>query len=156
MNEEEEDFICYLQRNFSTVKINQTDGTFDRFSETQILMPLSDLMMKKSEGQLADAEKRFMEAQTELGDRFDLRLIETRSFILVSFGSLAKTEFMEADLMERFMTAFGYLKNYLVIWATNSEPDALGEETRIGRRPKNVILLKWTPIRVLLGRHLRC
>lgn len=76
--------------------------------------------------------------------------LELRSFILVSFGSLAKVEFMKEDILQRFFDAFEKLP-YLVVWQTNSERDKLFSIIPKAKVPKNVYLLKWAPIQILLG-----
>ncbi|KAL6732057.1 hypothetical protein Aduo_002859 [Ancylostoma duodenale] len=69
-------------------------------------------------------------------------------FILVTFGSLAKAEYISLDIAKKIISAFSR-SPYKVIWQTNSKLDSL-EWTRNVTIPENVLLTRWAPIKEML------
>lgn len=114
-------------------------------------------------------EKRYKQTQLEFPN-FDLNLIENKSFILVSFGSVAKVifflinkfdlntffnlkfkvEFMPKKLLNIFFLNFEK-SDYNIIWQTNSDPSKilLGLRKRL---PSNIFMYHWLPLKILLGK----
>lgn len=80
----------------------------------------------------------------------DLSALEHRQFILVSFGSLAKVEFMDVEILWRFFDAFKNVP-YLILWQTNSKQEKIFNIISKELVPANVYLMNWAPIQILLG-----
>ncbi|KAI1728816.1 UDP-glucoronosyl and UDP-glucosyl transferase domain-containing protein [Ditylenchus destructor] len=96
-------------------------------------------------------EQRYLVTQSEYPD-IDLGMLEIHRFVLVSFGSVAKMEFMPDILLDTFLWAFSNCTR-TILWQTNS-PRKIIEQRLKGRRvPPNVHLLQWAPIRILLAHH---
>uniref|UniRef100_A0A914ZD63 glucuronosyltransferase n=1 Tax=Panagrolaimus superbus TaxID=310955 RepID=A0A914ZD63_9BILA len=96
-----------------------------------------------------EAEQRFLKAKHDFPDiNFDE--LEVQKFIIVSFGSVAKVGNMPKKLFEIFLDAFE-ATNYLVLWATNSPPEEIVTEEEKEKMPKNIRMIQWAPIKLLLA-----
>ncbi|MFH4982122.1 hypothetical protein AB6A40_008831 [Gnathostoma spinigerum] len=78
---------------------------------------------------------------------FDFGRLERSKFIIVSFGSIAKTEYMAFELLDSMLDTFSHLK-YTVIWQTNCDHDKM---LRGRSLPKNIIMSRWLPLKELFG-----
>lgn len=58
---------------------------------------------------------------------------------------------MPEELLDKFLMAFSMVK-YPIIWATNGD---VSYRLRSKSLPKNLIVLKWAPIKILLGKCLQ-
>ncbi|VDD91822.1 unnamed protein product [Enterobius vermicularis] len=123
-------------------------------SNTSYSVPqCTDLRQKKRTNRVSEVaysalsvyEKRYIETQKEF-PKLDFGYLHHNKFALLSFGSVTKLENMPKALVKIFLQTFANL-NYTVIWQTNSKPEKLD----IGPLPSNVILIKWVPLKVLLG-----
>ncbi|KAI6182722.1 UDP-glucuronosyl/UDP-glucosyltransferase family-containing protein [Aphelenchoides bicaudatus] len=116
-------------------------------NQTNIKIQHSTLEKILIEGNLTEAERRYVETQLTFKD-LDLSLLDEGPFVLVSFGSVALTCYMPAELLDRFLETFKQLAPLRFVWQTNSKPEDL-----LGQReaPDNLILVQWAPIKVLLA-----
>uniref|UniRef100_A0A914NA68 glucuronosyltransferase n=1 Tax=Meloidogyne incognita TaxID=6306 RepID=A0A914NA68_MELIC len=81
----------------------------------------------------------------------DWELIEKRSFVLVSFGSIAKVEYMPKILLNIFLNTFS-TSSHLIIWQTNSPiKEIINENITNTNLPLNIQIVKWAPIKLLLA-----
>uniref|UniRef100_A0A915D6X5 glucuronosyltransferase n=1 Tax=Ditylenchus dipsaci TaxID=166011 RepID=A0A915D6X5_9BILA len=94
-------------------------------------------------------EQRYLATQQNFPD-LDLDLLEHHKFILVSFGSVAKVEFMPEALLDIFLTTFGN-SSFVVLWQTNSPAEVMRKCLKGRKVAKNVHLMRWAPIKVLLA-----
>lgn len=168
INENSEQFISKILLNQKIRKNCQNEQIFDqkmnrtnlnqklkkcqqKFLNYEILpnfMEIRNFTTKKLNTSL-----NYLEANKILrkeADKLDLSVLENQKFILVTFGSLAKVEFMDSEILQRFYDAFKNLP-YLVLWQTNSKRNKLFEIILKRNVPKNVYLMNWAPIPILLG-----
>lgn len=97
-----------------------------------------------------EAEQRFLKAKHDFPD-IDFDELEVQKFIIVSFGSVAKVGNMPKKLFEIFIDAFE-ATDYLVLWATNSPPEEIVTKEEKEKMPKNIRMVQWAPIKLLLGK----
>ncbi|KAE9550846.1 hypothetical protein FO519_005950 [Halicephalobus sp. NKZ332] len=92
---------------------------------------------------------RFLQAQAEFPE-IDFEELESKKFVLVSFGSVAKIKAMPKKIFKIFIEEFAKL-NRLVIWSTNSAPEEFLNEEERKNIPENIRLIKWVPLKLLLA-----
>uniref|UniRef100_A0A914CAU6 Glucuronosyltransferase n=1 Tax=Acrobeloides nanus TaxID=290746 RepID=A0A914CAU6_9BILA len=95
---------------------------------------------------ISELENRYLRVQEEYMD-IDFDQLEKTKFILVSFGSVAKVEFMPTHLLDIFLDAFSQT-NHLILWATNGDTSNLLKNKTL---PSNLIVVRWAPIKILLA-----
>ena len=126
--------------------IQHSESSFQKVSnETKFIFD----EMKLSE---TESELRYLKAQRDFPE-IDFEELESQKFILVSFGSVAKVKLMSKTTFEIFIREFSKL-NYTVIWATNSDLDEFLTEEEKRNIPKNIKLIRWAPLKLLLGKCL--
>ncbi|EPB72151.1 UDP-glucoronosyl and UDP-glucosyl transferase [Ancylostoma ceylanicum] len=75
--------------------------------------------------------------------------LTNEKFILATFGSLAKAEYIPLDIARKIISAFSR-SPYKVIWQTNSPLDSLGWIRNV-TIPQNVVLTRWAPVKEMLA-----
>ncbi|KAL3105419.1 hypothetical protein niasHT_025783 [Heterodera trifolii] len=107
-----------------------------------------------SDGQRVKLERHLVSVSPNIRQQFtriDWEEIERSPFVLVSFGSIAKVEFMPEELFRSFLRAFSNFSSVIFLWQTNSEPNAILADKKCQKLPKNVRLVRWAPIKILLA-----
>ncbi|KAL3104648.1 hypothetical protein niasHT_022359 [Heterodera trifolii] len=107
-----------------------------------------------SDGQMAKLNRHLVSVSPNIRQQFpqiDWEEIARSPFVLVSFGSIAKVEFMPEELFRSFLRAFSSFPSIIFLWQTNSEPNAILADKKCQNLPKNVRLVRWAPIKILLA-----
>ncbi|TKR92729.1 hypothetical protein L596_007326 [Steinernema carpocapsae] len=94
----------------------------------------------------AESRQRFDRLVAEFPE-LNFERLERAPFVLVSFGSVAQLENMPKPLLSEFLRRFAELP-YTVLWQSNSPAVKIPMNVRI---PRNVVLVRWAPIKNLLG-----
>uniref|UniRef100_A0A914HZB1 glucuronosyltransferase n=1 Tax=Globodera rostochiensis TaxID=31243 RepID=A0A914HZB1_GLORO len=122
-------------------------------SKTQKKGNYSKTVGTNSAGQMVELSQQLI-VSSRIRQQFpliDWSETERRRFVLVSFGSIAKVEFMPEALFRSVLRAFSNFPSLLFVWQTNSEPNAIMEGKRCQKLPKNVRIVRWAPIKILLA-----